>query len=207
MRAKPLDQILADERRVAARAARREDDLRDLAELLRTRGSARRTAPSPRPRARRPRQVFVNDVGLLVDLLQHEVGVVAELDVVGLPVDAVDPGRDRALFAMADLEVVGGEPYDLAVVQDRRRAGVGAIAKGSLARNSSPSPSADDERAAEPGADDLAGALRADDRQAVRPFQMWQRALDGLRTGRRPSPSSLRDQVGDDLGVGLAAEA
>ena len=99
----------------------------------------------------------VHRLGLLADLLEHVVGVAAELDRVGLPVDPVDPGRDRPLLAVADLEVAGREPDDLAVLEigDLRRVGhdrdrvagqkVLAIAD------------ADHQRAAEPGADHLAG--------------------------------------------------
>ena len=44
----PLDQVLADQRRVPARAAGGEDDAADAAELAGASGSARRTARSPR---------------------------------------------------------------------------------------------------------------------------------------------------------------
>ena len=46
-------------------------------------------------------------VGLLADLLEHVVSVAAQLDRVGLPVDPVDPRRDRPVLAVADLEVAG----------------------------------------------------------------------------------------------------
>ena len=198
----PLDQVFADQGRVPARAARGEDDPAHPAEL------AGREVQAAELRRRlgaaEPAAAGVDDrLGLLANLLDHVMGVAAQLDRVGLPVDPIDPRRDRPVLEVADLEVAGRQADDLAVLQERdprrvrrdrhRVAGQQVLA---LAQ-------ADDQRAAEPGADDLAGPLRADDRQPVGPLQPRQGALHGLEQVVRRLQLA-RDQVGDDLGVGLA---
>ena len=55
----------------------------------------------------------------------------------------------------------------------------GAIAIGVAGQEVLAVADADDQRAAEPGADDLAGAPGADDGQAVRPLEPGQDPLDG----------------------------
>ncbi len=103
------------------------------------------------------------------------------------------------------LEVVRGEADDLAVLQVGhprrvRRDGDRVAGEQVLALAQ-----ADHERAAEPRPDHLAGAARADDAQAVGPLQPRQGTLDGREEvlGRFQLAG---DQVGDDLGVGLAGE-
>ena len=175
----PLDQVLADQGRVPARAAGGEDDAADPAELPGRQVQAAELRR--RLGAAEPAAAGVDDrLGLLADLLEHVVRVAAQLDRVGLPVDPVDPRRDRPVLEVADLEVVGRQPDDLAVLEvgdpgrvrrDRHR-----VAGQQVLALAEP----DDQRAAEPGADDLAGTPRADHRQAVRPLQPRQGALHGL---------------------------
>ena len=112
----PFDQVLAGHRRVPARAAGREDHPAHPAELPRR--QVEPAEPSGRLGASQPAAAGVDDrLGLLADLLEHVVSVAAQLDRVGLPVDPVDPGRDRPALAMADLEVAGREPDHLAILQ------------------------------------------------------------------------------------------
>src|SRR4051794_791718 len=56
-------------------------------------------------------------IRLLADLLQHVMGVSAKLNGVGLPVDPVDSRSDLAGLSMPDLEAVGRQANDLAVLQ------------------------------------------------------------------------------------------
>ena len=63
---------------------------------------------------------------------------------------------------------------------------------------------ADDQRAAEASADDQIGMLRADDGQAVGALEQRQHACAPPRPDR-PS-RCCGDELGDDLGVGVAVE-
>ena len=103
----PLDQVLADQGRVPARSARGEDD----APRPGGAGGLRGSSPPKlgcRLRAAEPAAAGVDDrIGLLANLLDHVVGVTAQLDRIGLPVDPIDPWRDRSVLEMADLEVIG----------------------------------------------------------------------------------------------------
>ena len=62
---------------------------------------------------------------------------------------------------------------------------------------------ADDQRAAEPGADDQPGLRAGHRREAVGALEQRQRLAHGLD---QVAVEMRRDQLGDDLGVGLAAE-
>ena len=175
----PLDQVLADHRRVPARAAGGEDDPADAAELAG--GQVQPAELGRRLGAAQPAAAGVEHrLGLLADLLEHVVGVAAQLDRVGLPVDPVDPRRDRPVLAVADLEVVGREPDDLAVLQVGHPGRVGRDRHRVAGQQVLVVAHADDQRAAEPRADDLAGMPVADDGQAVRPLEPGQDPLHGL---------------------------
>ena len=152
----PLDQVFAHQGRVPARAARREDDPAHAAELA---GREVQTAElRGRLGAAEPAAAGVDDrLGLLADLLDHVVGVPAQLDRVGLPVDPVDPRRDRPMLEVADLEVVGRQPDDLAVLQERDPRGVRRDRHRVAGQQVLALAQPDDQRAAEPGPDDLAG--------------------------------------------------
>ncbi len=63
----------------------------------------------------------------------------------------------------------------------------------------------DNQRTAQPRADDLAGAFRADHTQSVRSFQSRQGALNGGEQVAIATEAKLmRDEMSNDLGVGLA---
>ena len=197
----PLDQVFAHEGRVPARAARRQDDPPHAAELAGREVQAAEL--SGRLGAAEPAAAGVDDrLGLLANLLDHVVGVAAQLDRVGLPVDPIDPRRDRSVLEMADLEVAVHQPDDLAVLQERDPRRMGRDRHRVAGQQVLAVAQPDDQRAAEPGPDDLAGPLRADDRQPVRPFQPRQGTLHGLEQVVHGFQLA-GDQVGDDLGIGL----
>ena len=152
----PLDQVLADQGRVPARAAGGEDDPADAAELAGRQVQAaelrRRLGPA------QPAAAGVDHrLGLLADLLDHVVGVAAQLDRVGLPVDPIDPRRDRPVLEVADLEVARRQPDDLAVLQEGDPCRVGRDGHRVAGQQVLALAEPDDQRAAEPRADDLAG--------------------------------------------------
>ncbi len=76
-------------------------------------------------------------------------------------------------------------------------------AAGSLARKCSPCADADDERAAEAGADDQLGLAGADDGQAISTLEHAERLADGVD---QVAVEVLGDELGDDLGIGVAVE-
>ena len=76
-----LEQILADQRRVIAGAAGRQDDALDLAQLLRCRGSGRRSGRVRVGVVEPAAQGVLQRFGLLVNLLEH---VVLEVALVGV---------------------------------------------------------------------------------------------------------------------------
>ena len=198
----PLDQVLADQGRVPARAARRQDDPPHAAELP---GRQVQTAElSRRLGAAEPAAAGVDDgLGLLANLLDHVMGVAAQLDRVGLPVDPIDPRRDRSVLEMTDLEVAVHQADDLAVLQERDPRRMGRDRHRVAGQQVLALAQPDDQRAAEPSPDHLAGPLRTDDRQSIRPFEPRQGALHGLEQVVHRFQLA-RDQVGDHLGIGLA---
>ena len=200
----PLDQVLADQRRVPARPAGGEHDAADAAEL-----AGREVQPAEDRGglgAAEPPSAGVHDrLGLLANLLDHVVGVAAQLDRIRLPVQPIDPRRDRTVLEVAHLEVVARQADDLAVLQEGDPGGMGCDGDRVAGQQVFPLAQADDQRAAEPRADHLARPLRADYPDPIGPLQPRQGALHGLEqvVGRL---QLARDQVGDDLGIGLAGE-
>jgi len=64
-------------------------------------------------------------------------------------------------------------------------------------------PDAEHQGTAQAGADDQPGVTRADDRQAVRPFQLGEGPSHGLD---QVAVQVVGNELGDDLGIGVAAE-
>ena len=142
---------------------------------------------------------------LLMDLLLHEVPVVALVDEIGgadglalLPLDAVavDVEDFDALAAhhspVAVLEIGDG------IGEGRQRNGVGAEIHLALAM-------ADGERRAVARADDQVFLAAEHDGERERALELLQRRMRGL--DRRQALLQLaRDEMGDDLGVGLRRE-
>ena len=159
----------------------------------------------PSSRCRYEPQSLGNDDWLLVNLLEHVVAVIALGD--QLAGDAGDGDRplDGRVVAVEHLRAVAGADHPVAFVeigdalgQRRERQRVGAEIGLALAM-------ADDQRRAEPRADDKLGMLAEQDRQrkgAVKPRQHLAHRVGGGHAGLH----LLADQMRDDLGIGLAAE-
>ena len=177
----------------------------------RTRRSCRVVRLSPPNRAvasgrSQPAAAGVDDrLGLLADLLEHVVSVTAQLDRVGLPVDPVDPRRDRPALAMTDLEVAGREPDHLAILQVSHTSRMRGDRDGIAGQHVLIIAHAHHQRASQPGADDLVRIPRAERSDPVRSLEAAQHSGNGLE--RLLLALELEgDQVGDDLGIGLALE-
>jgi hypothetical protein len=129
----------------------------------------------------------------------------SELHRVGLPIDSVDPRRDRAVLAVADLEIAGSEPDDLSVLQVGHTGRVGSDRHRVAGQQVLVVPHADHQGAAESRADNLARTRQADHAQAIRSLEPGQDLQHGLEW-LAGSFQFAADQVRDDLGIGLALE-
>ena len=187
----PLDQILPHERRMPARAASRKHNPPHPSQ---PRGAQVQSAePGRRFRPAHPAPARVDHgLRLFADFLDHVVRVPAQLDRVRLPVDAIDPRRDRPMLDMADLEITRRQPNHLAILQishprrvrrDRHR----VARKQVLAFTQ-----AHDQRAAKPCADDDPRLLFAHHREPISPLQPLRAPAAARRTDRSPIPARAR---------------
>ena len=144
---------------------------------------------------------------LLVDFLEHEVLVAALLGLRGRPVDRLGGAAHRRAGDRRDLGPAARQRGHLAVVQEddlaRVRQHRGDVARAehlALAQ-------ADDQRAVGLGDDDLVGRVGADYRDGVRAADLTERAADGVDEAGGSGAERFVDEVRDDLGVRIAAEA
>ena len=140
------------------------------------------------------------DARLLVDLLEEEVLVAALVDVLRAPVHVMDAPVDE-LSAVVYLDVVGGDRRDVAVLEVDEP--VGALEHGGDvgADHVLAFAEAEDDGAAAAGGDDGVGALKehCEGVGALNAGEGLGDAVDGA--------AGLLEEVGEDLGVGLGAEA
>jgi hypothetical protein len=154
-------------------------------------------------------QSSLDGLWLLVDLLGHEVGIAAQGRRGGVPVDVQGRGvlDHAAVGVIHDHAAVLGEARELVVVElddvgghgcERSHVGggVGTVRRGGH-----------DERGALARDDDLPGGVRAHHGERPGPLEPLARVAHGAHevTLRGPVPGVL-DQVGDDLGVGVAPQ-
>ena len=134
-------------------------------------------------------------LGLLEDLLQHEVLVAALLDLLRIPVEARHRSLHGGARAIPDLDLRTGEPGDVAVVEEDH------VSRVSNERRRI---RAEDERRALPHGDDLLAVsesvLGADQGAGIHAFELADRAL---HCRREVAGVVGGDEVGDHLGVGV----
>src|SRR5271170_6294345 len=106
-----------------------------------------------------------------MNLLDHVVGVAAQFDRVGLPVDPVDPRSDRSMLEMTDLEITIRQANDLAILQKRDPESVWRDRHRVASQQVLSLAQADDQRATKPRSHNLTGPAGTDDREPVRPRQ------------------------------------
>src|ERR1019366_3359835 len=146
--------------------------------------------------------------GLLENLLEHEVGIVAALGFFGGKFQAADLHLGGVGAQALHVEAAGGEGGHVIVVEIDNLAGVGDDGVGVAGQKILIFADADDERRAAAGADDLAGVVAADDGNAVSADDLAQGVANGLgeRTGLAVGPGlalvMIADQMGQHLGVG-----
>jgi hypothetical protein len=200
-----LDQLGSQLTGVARRAAAEDLHALDLARLADRQVEAAEVR-GLEPVVDAPAQCALDGPRLLGDLLDQEVGVVADLGADDVPVDggralrrgpvvqgvrAVAVRRDRGELAVVEVD-------DLAGVADQGRH-VGGDEHLLLA-------DAQQHRAAVAGDDDLVRVLGVEDGEAVGADDLPERLPDGLLKVARTSRERRRDEVRDGLGVGLRGE-
>ena len=178
-----LDQVLADHGRMPAGAAGRQQDAIDAAQLLRVEIQAakvRRRLVERQP----PAHGVTQCLGLLENLLEHEMVVAAQVDIAGLQLERLHVVVDFALVAMNDAQRVSRDDGDLVLGQIDDLVRVPNQWRGVAGDKVLVLPHAHHQRAAMSGCDDHIGMVAEDDRQTVSPLQFSQRtALTAATSG------------------------
>ena len=150
-------------------------------------------------------QRVAHALGLLQDLLQHEVRVAAALDGGEVP---VDPRHRLLLFHRVEVEdavVAGAHHRDLAVVEIHDRARMREDGRGVRSHEVLAGADRHEQRRAVPRRHDRVGLTGREHRDPVRAVHLVQRARHRLDQ-RAPFRDVLLDQVRQHFRVGLRAE-
>ena len=140
---------------------------------------------------------------LLVDLLEHEVRVAALLGLLDVPVDLDGPRDHGDAVEIGDQEPVGGAGDHLVVTDQGDPAGVGDQGGDVAAEEDLALAGRGHQGRVAAGADQGAGFVHADHHQGVGALDPAQRRP---RRGGQITVVELLDEVGEHLGVGVAAE-
>ena len=196
-----LDEILSNEASVIAGAASDHVDAVDVVELLERK--AQLVDVELAGRRHTTDQRVAHDARLLVNLLEHKVGITALFRHVQVPVDVGDLKLDNVAGLVGVLDACGRELGKLTVLEHHDVAGcvderddVGGDIGAGLAR-------ADHDRGILAGHGDHAGLVSAHGGQTIGTDHVGARLAHGghqvVRLG-----ISLFDQMREDLGIGLA---
>ena len=194
--------VLADQRRVPARAAGGDEDVVEPEQLLVGHvetAQLRRSLVGQQSSA----HAVLDRRRLLEDLLEHEVVEPAALDLVQIPVDLADAALELLRALIENRVAVARQHRDIAVVEiddfarlrQNRRDVAGDVVLAVA--------EADEKRAALPRRDDLVLVLAGDDRDSVGAFDLPEGFDHGVL---EISVERLFDQVSDDFGIGLGDE-
>ena len=197
-----LDHVLADEPGVPGSAAGGDHDPVEAFELVV--GEVETPEPGVAFVLQQvPAQGIVEALGLLEDLLQHEVGEPAPLDGGQVPLDLADRLLHVGLGEVAHPIPVALEHYHLAVVEVDHRTGVLQDGRGVRGHEVLALAHAHQERRAVACRDHGVGLFGADHRNAVGALHVPERRGHGVL---QIVHVVLTDQVGQNLGVGLGNE-
>ncbi len=196
-----LEPIFGDEAGIIGGAAGRDRQTRQLGEIegeLRQRDRARGEIDQARQRV-------ADDLWLLVDLLRHEMTVIALVD----EERGGERARHRPLHgiaaAVADGNPFAGQHRPIAVFEIGDFVGEGRECQGVGADEHFASAIADGERAALTGDDHEVVIAAKDHGKRKCAFEPLQRVIDGAHR-IVPGTQLAGDEMGDDLGVGVAGE-
>ena len=197
-----LDHVLANQRGMPARAARRDDDVVDRQQVFV--GQVRARELRGRWIEQEPARERARDrLGLLEDLLEHEVRVPATFHLRQVPIDLADfpvlcqriEAHDPIAVAIEDREVAVLEIHDFARMrEDGRR-----VARHVVLALAQPH----EQRAALAGRHDLVGVAARDRGDPVRALDLAQRLDHGIL---QRSVERRFDQMHQHLGVRLRGE-
>ena len=196
-----LNKVLGNEAGVVAGTAGDDVDTVDVVELLERK--AQLVDVELAGRRHTADQRVAHDARLLVDLLEHEVGIAALFGHIQIPVDVGDLGLDSVAGLVGILDTHGRKLGKLTVLEHHHVAGsvdkrddVGGDIGAGLAR-------ADDDRGVLAGHGNHAGLVGAHGRQTIGAHHVGAglayRGHQVMRLG-----ISLFDQMREDLGIGLA---
>ena len=210
-----LDQVLAHEPGVPAGATGGQDDPVDPSQFSHV------GIEPPEDRCRivaihPPPHRVADTVGLLVDLLEHVVRKIAEIDVGGLVLDGLDRNVPRPRVAVPHLETVSTESRGVVIVEIDDVAGVSDQGAGVAGQEVLLVADTDDQRTSAAGGPEMSRAITEQDTQAVCALEFIQGRSQGRPAGLgiigRMSRfdelfEMLADQLGHDLGVGRRTES
>ena len=147
---------------------------------------------------------LLDRVRLLVDLLQHESLVAGLLGRLLVPVDLERLALDLAVPDVEEARAVGGDRNDLAVVDQLELSRFAKEGRGRRGEEHLALADADEQRALQARSHELLRVVVVDDDEGEVAFELLVRLDDSL--GQVAAVVPL-DEVGDDLCVGLRAEA
>ena len=195
-----LDDVLAHAAGIEGGAAGGDHDLVDLLQVLIGQGEV---VQDDLPLVDAGLDGGLQGVGLLHDLLEHEVVIAALLCGGNVPGDAGDLHLDLLADGIVHGDAVGGDVCDLPVLQVDHVLGVGHQG-GDVGREVVlPHAHAQDQRGGMAGGDQAALFILAEDAQGVGALQTGHGLFDSLH---QVALVVQIQQVDDDLGVGLALE-
>ena len=147
-----------------------------------------------------------DDIGLLVDFLEHEMFVARLLGLHRTPVDSLHAAFDLLPANGLDARSRRAQLGDVAVFQEDHLAGVGQERWDITATEGLAVANAHHKRRAVARGDDHVGLGTGDHRNGVGADDLRERLPDGLKERGRASRKLAMDQVRNDLRVGVREE-
>ena len=150
-----------------------------------------------------PGDALAQRLGLLVDLLEHEVLVAALLGGLGRPVDGRHGALARGAVHVGDGHAPRPQVGHVAILEEDDPVGVGEDRRDVGGEKGLAVAETDDERHVLAGADQPVALADVHDREGVRTLELAEGVTDGIG---EVALVRLLDEVGDRLRVGLRGE-
>ena len=159
-----------------------------------------------------PAQRVFDGARLLVDFLEHEVGILAALGIFGAEFEPADLDLGGVGAKVLHLEPLGGDGGDIIIVEVHHLPGVGDDRVGVAGQEMLAVADADDKGRASAGADHGVGLLGADGHEAVGPDDFTQCVADGrgqrlrVEFPRAVLQVMLADKMSQHFSIGAGTE-
>ena len=199
---KPFEVVLADHADVVGGAARDDVDVPESVYIVRADGE---TVKPDFPVAQIRGDRAADGLRLLVDLLEHEVGVAALLGGGHVPVDVVARLFDRAAVFVKDLDAAPGQDGHLAVLHVRYGARVRDDRRHVRRDEAAPLAVADEKRRVLAGGDDPIRRIGAEDAEGVGPLEAVEHLIDRVHDVVAVVEEVFK-KLRDDLRIGIGGE-